>query len=132
LAFALGHSFLWNFVLQQLNIEYEDTKQAGFPTSFNQFHEMSKMFALKGLMWLYLLASIGFSLYFLREIGSAFGDLTPFRKLTKLLRHAFLWTTKLVSLRFGGFDMLTWAEEAGNLVTKFCLCFKAVSLFPPC
>jgi hypothetical protein len=111
---------------------YEDIKKAGFPMSFGQFHDMSPRFMVEGLVWLFLLASIGCSLYFLREIGSAFARLTPFRKLAKLLGRAFLWTPKMIWRQFGDFDTPTWTKGAGNLVTKFCPYFKAVILFPSC
>jgi hypothetical protein len=87
------------------------------------------MFMVEGVVSLFLLASIGWSLYFLREIVSAFGGLTPFRKLTKLLCHAFLWTTKTISSQFGDFNTPAWAERALSYVTRFCLCFNAVIWF---
>jgi len=72
---------------------------------------------------------VGHSL-FLREIVLAFGRLTPFRKLNRLLRHAFLWTTKTILRQFGDFNTPMWAERALSLVTRICPCFKAVIWFP--
>ena len=89
-AFSLGLSLIWTVLLQQLNTTiYDDVKQEGFPTSFSQLHDMSMMLVTEVSIWLFLLPSIGYSLYFLREIVSAFGRLTPFLNLTKLLRRAF-------------------------------------------
>jgi len=68
-------------------------------------------------VWIFFLATIGYLLYFLWEIVSAFGRLTPFRKLTKILRRAFLWIPRTVARRFGA---PKWAEGAVDLVTKFC------------
>ena len=131
--FTLGFSFFCGTFLQRLNAEmYEDIKKAGFHMSFGQFHDMmSARFMVEGVIWLFLLASIGCSLYFLREIVSAFGRLTPCRKLTKLLRRVFLWTPKIISRQFRDFDMPMWAKRARNLVTEFCLCFNVI-LFPSC
>ena len=132
-AFSLGLSLIWTVLLQQLNTTiYDDVKQEGFPTSFSQLHDMSMMLVTEVSIWLFLLPNIGYSLYFLREIVSAFGRLTPFLNLTKLLRRALLWTPKMISRQFGDFDMSTWAKQAGNLVTKMCPCFNAVILFASC
>ena len=103
----------------------------GFPTSFRQFYDNVILWLMvESVILLYLLANIGCSLYFLREIVSAFGRLTPFRKLTKLLRLAFLWIPKTTSRQFDDFNVPAWAERAFSLVTKFCPCFKALSWFP--
>ena len=116
---------MWRIVFQQLNAEiYDYIKQEGFPTSFNQFHHTNTKFGAQGVMLLFLLLSIGCSLYCLREIVLAFGRLTPFQKLTKLLRRAFLWTRATISRPFGGFEIPKWAERAGNFLVKICSCFK--------
>ena len=131
LGFTVGFSFFCSGFLHQLNTDiYEVIKKEEFPTSFGQFHDVSPVFMLEGVVSLFLLASIRCSFYFLQEIISAFGRLTLFRKLTKLLRHAFLWTPKTISRQFGDFNTPTWAERALSLVTQFCQCFKAVFWFP--
>jgi hypothetical protein len=98
LGFTVGFSFFCSGFWHQLNTDiYEVIKQEGFPTSFGQFQYITAMFMLEGMVSLSLLASIGWSLYFLREIVSAFGRLAPFRKLAKLLHRAFLWIPKTIS-----------------------------------
>ena len=127
LGFTVGFSWICSVAVQQLNTKiYEDIKKEGFPTSFSQFHDISPMFMLEGMVSLCLLANIGYSLYFLREIVSAFGRLTPFRKLAKLLRRAFLWTPKTISRQFSDFNAPTWAERALGLAAQLCQCFKTV------
>jgi hypothetical protein len=131
LGFTVGFCWICSVAVHQLNTKiYEDIKKEGFPTSFGQFHDISPMFMLEGMVSLCLLVNIGYSLYFLREIVSAFGRLTPFRKLAKLLRRAFLWTPKTISRQFGDFNTPTWAERALSVVTQFCQCFKTVIWFP--
>ena len=111
--------------MQGLNAQiYDYINKVDFSMSFTQLHELSIRFAVVGLVWLLLLPSIWFSLYCLWEILSAFGQLTPFQKLTKLLCHTFLWTTITISYPFGSFNIPVWAEGAGNLFVKFCLSFK--------
>ncbi|KIM49829.1 hypothetical protein M413DRAFT_116606 [Hebeloma cylindrosporum] len=107
---------------------YEDIKPEGASMSFTDFHDRSMMF-LGECIWLLPLAGIGYSLYFIREIVSAFGRLTPFRKLARLLRHAFLWIPKTISRQF---NTPTWAEAVLEPVHKFfrfVRCFIAHILF---
>ena len=73
---------------------------------------------------LFLLAGIGVSLCCLWVILSAFGRLSLFQKLTKLLHRAFLRTRTFISHPFSGFDMPTFAKRIGNLLFKICLSFE--------
>jgi len=131
LGFTVWFSFFCSGLLHQLNTDiYEVIQKEGLPTSFGQIHEISQILMLEGIVSLYLLLSIGCSLYFLRKIVSAFGSLTPFRKLTKLLRRAILWIPKTISCQFGDFNTPAWAKRALSLVTQICPCFKAVIWFP--
>jgi len=124
LGFTVGFSFLCSGFLYRLNTDiYEVMKEEGFPTSFGQLHDISPIFMIEGVVLPFLLASIGCSLYFLREIISAFGSLSPLRKLTKLLHHAFLWIPKTISRQFGDFKTPAWAKRALSLVTRICACF---------
>ena len=130
LAFAVGLSLFRSFTLQAFNIEmHTDLEQADFLTSFSAFYDMVTMLMTKGLVWLFLLASIRSSLYLLWEIISAFGRLTLFRKLTELLYRAFLWIQKTIPRQFGYFNTQTWPKGIVDLVTKFCLCFEFCSFF---
>ena len=128
LGLTVGFSLIGSTAFHHLNtgIHSEEIKKEGFLTSLGQFHDMSPIFMTEAIVSLFVLANIGFSLYFLREIVSAFGRLTPFRKLTKLLRRAFLWIPKTILRQFGDFKTPAWAKRALSLLIRFCPCFKAV------
>lgn len=92
------------------------------PASF-QTHIAGRNIKLpKGVVWLGFLMSIGISLYFLWEIISAFGRLNAFSKPLKLLHHAFLWTSKIISRPFSELDFSTptWAQGTVDVIAKFC------------
>jgi hypothetical protein len=73
-------------------------------------------------MRLGFLMSIGILLYFLWEIISAFRRLSAFRKPLKLLRHAFLWTSKIISRSFSELDFSTstWAKRTVDVIATSC------------
>ena len=122
---------------------HADTKQADIltPFSFSAFHDMIPTFMLRrfvlllllaGIRYsLFLLSSIGVSLYLLWETLSQLGLLPSFHKLTALLRHVFLWIPKTILRQFGDFNTPTWAEGTVDLATKFCPCLQLYS-FVPC
>jgi hypothetical protein len=121
LGFTVGFSFFCSGFWHQLNTDINEViKQEGFPTSFGQFHDITPMFMLESMVSLCFLASIGCSLYFLRKIVSAFGQLAPFRKLAKLL------TPKTISRQFGDFNIPKWAKRSLSLVSQICQCFRTV------
>jgi len=110
-----------------LSIEiYDSIKKNGPTTSFTTFQQMCVVLPWVGLMWIAFLWSTVYPLYYLWKVVLAliFGQLTPFRKLTKLLRHAFLWIPKTILRQFGDINTPTWAEGIVDLVTKFCPCFE--------
>jgi hypothetical protein len=109
---------------------YDGTKSVGPPTFFDGVHNMSMRYMMDGVMWLGILMSIGISLYFLWEIISAFGQLNAFRKPLKLLRHAFLWTSKIISRPFSELDFSTptWAKGTVDIIAKWCLYLKLLVL----
>ena len=81
---------------------------------------------LYGMIWLGILTGIGFALYPLSEIVAAFWQLSAFRKPRKLLRRAFLWTSKIISRQFNQLDFSTptWAEGTVEIIPKYCPCLK--------
>lgn len=101
---------------------HDGTKSVGPPAFFDRVYSMSLRYTLDGMMWVGILISIRISLYFLREIISAFEQLSVFRKLLKLLRHAFLWTSKIISRPSGELDFSTSTRAKGtvDVIAKFC------------
>jgi len=101
---------------------YDGTKQVGPPTLFGEVHNMSMRCMMDGIMWLGILMGVGFSLYFLWEMISAFLQLSAFRKPVKLLHHGFLWISKTISHQFSKLDFSTptWAEGAVDILAKIC------------
>jgi len=101
---------------------YDGTKQVGPPTFFGEVHNMSMRYMMDAVMWLGILMGVGFSLYFLWEMISAFLQLGAFRKPVELLCHGFLWISKAISRQFSKLDFSTpiWAEGAVNILTRIC------------
>jgi len=109
---------------------YDGTKSVGPPTFFDEVHNMSMRYMMDGVMWWATFVGIGISVYFLWEIISAFGQLNAFRKPLKLLRRAFLWTSKIMSRPFNELDFSTptWAKGTVDIIAKFCLYPKLLAL----
>jgi len=85
---------------------------------------------MDGVIWLGTFMGVGFSVYFLWEIISAFGQLDAFREPLKLLRHAFLWTFEFMSRPFNelDFNTPTWTKGIVDIFAKFCLYLKLLAL----
>ena len=135
-ALAVGFSWCWLQGLQLLHESnqvdfleiYDGTKREDPPTFFAEAHNMSMRCMMDGMAYLGILVGVGFSLYFVREIFSAFAQLSASRKLAKLLRQAFLWISEPISRKFA-FDTPVWVEGTIRLFTKSCPCFNLLRFF---
>lgn len=110
---------------------YDGTKQEVPPNFLTEAHNLSMRCMMDGVAYLGILVGAGLSLYFLREIISAFVQLSAFHRFTKLLRQVFLWISEPISRKFRDFDFETpmWVERTIRLVTKACPCFDPLPFF---
>ena len=123
LALTLVGTWFWSFAFDA----FEDIPRNGFPTSFNELIDVNGTFLPLCIISLVFLGLIGGSLFFLREIVSAFTRLSPVRKLTELLHLAFVRIRTTISRPFSGFDMPTRAKAVGNFLFKLSLFFKLLT-----
>jgi len=100
---------------------YDGTKSVGPPTFSDEVHNMSMRYMMDGVIWLGTFMGVGFSVYILWEIISAFGQLDAFREPLKLLRHAFLWTFEFMSRPFNELDFNTPTWTKGFLPNSVCI-----------
>jgi hypothetical protein len=138
-ALAIGFSWCWLQGLRLLHDSnqvdfleiYDGTKQKDPPTFLAEAHNISMRCFMDGVAYLGILVGVGFSLYFLREIISAFVQLSAFRKLAKLLRQAFLRISEPISRKFSesAFETPMWVEGTIRLFTKSCPYFALLIVF---
>ena len=105
-ALAIGFSWCWLQALQLFHENlnqvdfleiYDGTEQQDPPTFLAEAHNISMGCMMVGVAYLGILVGVGFSLYFLREIISAFAQLSAVRKLYKSLHQAVLWISEPIS-----------------------------------
>ncbi|KIM49824.1 hypothetical protein M413DRAFT_438943 [Hebeloma cylindrosporum] len=134
LALAIGFSWCWHQGLQLLHESnqtdfleiYDGTKQDGPPTFLAEVHNMSMRCMMDGMAYLGILVGVGGSLHFLREIVSAFAQLSVVRKVAKSLRQAVLCISEPISRKFdeSAFETPIWVKETVRLITKSYLFLK--------
>jgi len=134
LAFGLGFSWFWLWALQKMHnglpADFLDIcggrKSEGPLNFFDRIHILSMKHSLDAIMWLGIFSGVEFSLGCLWKIASDFGQLSPFRKIGRLLRHIFLWILKPISCKLGefGFDKSMWVKGIEMGITKQCLCLE--------
>lgn len=71
---------------------YDGTKPVCHPSFFDGVHNMSMKYMMDGVIWLGILRVISYE--------KLFRQLSAIRKPVKILRHAFLWTSKIISRQF--------------------------------